>query len=285
MLMPSSPSKRDKIYQDRYIRGQVVTAGTRECLDRYTAIAEALGEREQPFSLLDIGANQGYFSFRLAAERGALCVMVEKQDDLLRNCLADGGNNLILLKHRITTRELVWLSREEHFDVALCLNVIHHFGWRWRRATRAIFDLANDVFIENPPDEDTGSRGRLVRRPINRYLDSLPHEVICQSDRRRDRPISSAIRRYASPAVDADRQHSRIRGIGLATFARLGGSYPDRGKISQLVDELQSSIDHPLAIEDIVLCGNSVELRRGCSSNDADGRAGVGALRAFLAKS
>jgi len=283
--MPNSPSKRDKIYQDRYIRGRVVSAGTRECLDRYTAIAAALGEREQPFSLLDIGANQGYFSFRLAAERGALCVMVEQQDDLLRNCLADGGDNLILLKHRITARELVWLSHEEHFDVALCLNVIHHFGWRWRRATRAIFDLANDVFIENPPDEDTGSRGRLVRRPINRHLDSLPHEVICQSDRRRDRPISSVVRRYASPTADADRQHSRTRGIGLATFARLGGSYPERGQISRLVDKLQTSIDHPLAIEDITLCGNSIELKPGCPSSTAGDRAGVDALRAFLAKS
>lgn len=285
MMMSPSPPKRDKIYQDRYIRGQVVSAGTRDCHDRYAAIATALSSREQPFTVLDIGANQGYFSFRLAAERGAVCVMVEKQDDLLRNCLDDGGDSLILLKCQITARELVWLSREEHFDVVLCLNVIHHFGWRWRSATRAIFDLADDLFIENPPDDDSGSRGRLVRRPINRHLDSLPHEVVCESDRRRDRPISSVVRRYTSPAAGAANDHTRTQGVGLTTFAKLGGSYPDRTKIGHLVDKLQSEVDHPLAIEDIVLCGSSAELKRGYSRDSSGDRAGVAALRTFLSGS
>lgn len=282
MAMPSSPPKPEKIYQDRYIGGRVVSSGTRDCEDRYAAIAAALSSCQRPFTLLDIGANQGYFSFRLAAELGAICIMVEKQDDLLHNCLADGGDGLILLKRRITARELVWLERNEHFDVVLCLNVIHHFGWRWRSATRAIFKLGDDLFIENPPNDDSGSRGRLVRRPINRYLDAIPHDVVCKSDRRRDRAISSVVRHYASPATDTVENRSRASGISLATFAKLGGSYPNRRKIRRLVDDLQSRVGHPLAIEDIVLCGRRVSLKHECSADTSPERAGVALLQRFL---
>jgi SAM-dependent methyltransferase len=222
---------QDKVYQDIYLKGRVVRHGTRSSEERYQAVARALQRYRRPFTVLDIGANQGYFSFRIAHEFDAVCVMIEKQPVLLENCRKNESHQVVLLQHAISARELMRLSQAEHFDVVLALNVIHHFRWRWRTAAHAILGLGDTVIIENPPNNDTGSRGKWIRGPINRFLESMPHTVIAETERRRDRPILSKMRLYeregAKPKAPAPVSRA-THGISTETFDLLGGVYPER---------------------------------------------------------
>ncbi|HVX01191.1 MAG TPA: hypothetical protein VHA52_12275, partial [Candidatus Babeliaceae bacterium] len=63
-------------YQDIIINGKVVAKGSRECESRYQAIEVILKKYKRPITMLDIGASEGFFSFR-AAQDGATCVMIE----------------------------------------------------------------------------------------------------------------------------------------------------------------------------------------------------------------
>lgn len=232
-------SEQDKVYQDVYLKGRVVRHGTRSSEERYQAVARALRRYQRPFTVLDIGANQGYFSFRIAHEFDAFCVMIEKQPALLENCRNNESNRVVLLQHAVSAGELKRLSHAEHFDVVLALNVIHHFRWRWRTAAGAILSLGDTVIIESPPNNDTGSRGKWIRRPINRFLESRPHTVIAETERRRDRPIMSKMRLYeregTTPRTPV-RGISAPYGISLATFDLFGGVYPDRDVLSRRSD-------------------------------------------------
>jgi SAM-dependent methyltransferase len=227
---------QDKVYQDVYLKGRVVRHGTRSSEERYQAVAQALQRYRRPFTVLDIGANQGYFSFRIAHEFNAVCVMIEKQAALLENCKKNESDRVVLLQHVISASELMRLSHTEHFDVVLALNVIHHFRWRWRTAARAILDLGDTVIIESPPNNDTGSRGKWIRRPINRFLESMPHTVIAETERRRDRPIMSKMRLYERENVQERSSvpvSGAAHGISLDTFDLLGGVYPERNVLSR----------------------------------------------------
>jgi SAM-dependent methyltransferase len=221
---------QDKVYQDIYLKGRVVRHGTRSSEERYQAVAEVLKNYPRSFTVLDIGANQGYFSFRIAHEFDAICVMIEKQPDLLENCRQNESDRVVLLQRAVSARELKSLSQTEHFDVVLALNVIHHFRWRWRMAARAILNLGDTVIIESPPNNDTGSRGKWIRRPINRFLESMPHTVIAETERRRDRPIMSKTRLYEREGSKTTETASskRTHGVSLDTFDALGGVYPGR---------------------------------------------------------
>src|SRR5579872_5613963 len=126
-------------YQDVIINNVIVAHGSQECAKRYDAIRPLLQKYNRPITVLDIGASQGYFSFRIAHEFDASCVMVEGNyygengektaDELEKLCILNTNlRNIILLKKHISPDEFQILSECEHFDVVLVLNVIHHFG-------------------------------------------------------------------------------------------------------------------------------------------------------------
>lgn len=284
--MVLSKTKQEKVYQDVWVKGVLVKRGTRDSEERYNAVAGILRRYRRPFTVLDIGANEGYFSYRIASELDAVCVMVEKRPQLLAHCREDGNERVILLQRQFRAGELKRLAEVEHFDVVLGLNVLHHFGLRWRTAARAILAMGDTVFIENPPDDDTGGRGKYIRKPINRFLDSLPHAVVAETQRRRDRETLSKLRLYErhktglvrpylggrfSPGqalaiestyeaklVHAAEGETRawIPGINLLTFKRFGGAYPPREKLRPQVDAIVSATAGDVAIWDVILQGH-----------------------------
>lgn len=283
-------AKKEKIYQDVYLDGVIVQRGTRDSEERYDAIAKVLRRYKRPFTLLDIGASEGYFSFRATREFDAIAVMIEKRSRLQENCRKSVNDRVILLHRQIGAGELKRLSEVEHFDVVLALNVIHHFGWRWKTAARAVFDLGDTIIVENPPDDDTGSRGKYIRAPINRFLDGMPHEKIVETKRRRAREILSTVRLYErrktrltrpflggsfpenrGAEIESDYESKRhrdprsgttrdwIHGINLTTFKRLGGVHPSMEKLKPQIDALLSAGDRELAIWDLILSGHKLE--------------------------
>jgi len=67
-------------YQDIIINNKIVkkASGKHNCPFRYELIKrELLDDYERPFTMLDLGASQGYYSLRAAYDYDSVCVMIE----------------------------------------------------------------------------------------------------------------------------------------------------------------------------------------------------------------
>ncbi len=142
-------------YQDVWVRG-VQRMGDRDCADRYEAVRSVVAEYSRPITLWDLGANLGYFGCRLAAEFGAVSVMVDRRPDLVAICAENQLPTTIALTHALGGRDLEELAQSEHADVVLCLNVLHHLP-DWPQALAAVLALGEEVIIETPGRDDRGS--------------------------------------------------------------------------------------------------------------------------------
>jgi len=137
-----------EINQDVWINGEVKNKGIRECENRYLPIQKLCKKFKRPITILDIGANLGYFSFRLASEFDCVSVMVEGSNnyqkallDLIvkQNC----KNKIILLGARLNLQIINEISKCEHFDIVLALRVVHHFNESFDKVVDAIASLGD----------------------------------------------------------------------------------------------------------------------------------------------
>ena len=124
------------IYQDIVIGSQIHLIGTDLCEPRYELIKPVLDQLNESFSVLDLGAAQGYFSFRIAQDfPKSSCLMIEANDtsyysrhgDMLKElCVYNSDlSNLSYLNKRVDINDLEVIGHEKHFDVALAFLVVH----------------------------------------------------------------------------------------------------------------------------------------------------------------
>jgi hypothetical protein len=180
-----------EIYQDIYSRGKIKKSGIRTCSDRYEGLKFLFNKYNRPFSILDIGANFGYFSIRAAEEYNAISTMIQPAPQstkiLLDLCEENSHLNLITLNKRINGQELKELSKCERFDVVLALNVVHHIK------EKNIIDIINSIrklgtyiIFENPSDQDKGTCGKGTVKQINQYIEKFPHTILGEFSRHTD---------------------------------------------------------------------------------------------------
>jgi hypothetical protein len=140
-------------YQDRWVRGAVVAGGDRSCEDRYALIAKVVRAYKRQITVLDLGANLGYFGCRLADELGAVSVMVDSRTDLAHAVAENALPTTIVLQRKLSVHDLAQLAACEHFDVVLALNILHHFR-EWPTALQHVLRLGTDIIIETPARDD-----------------------------------------------------------------------------------------------------------------------------------
>ncbi|HVO66288.1 MAG TPA: hypothetical protein VMT12_07395 [Syntrophales bacterium] len=170
-------------YQDIIVNNVVVknaSGNHRDNETRYNIIRKVLDKYSRPLDMLDIGASQGYYSFRAAHDYDCVCVMIEGDNpeypmvgkQLLDLCHAnDSLENIILLNKRVTPDDLQRLSECEYFDVVLALNIIHWFGSQWKEVTDAILNMGSNIIVETPPQEHLASQEEnFIRKSIEKYL-------------------------------------------------------------------------------------------------------------------
>lgn len=66
-----------KTYTDIRIKGKIISYGYRDCEIRYDKISEFCSNYTRPISILDLGAAEGYFTFRLAEDFDGIFTAVE----------------------------------------------------------------------------------------------------------------------------------------------------------------------------------------------------------------
>jgi len=148
-------------YQAIWKDGQVLKEGIRECDSRYDLIKPVLESYRRSFTVLDLGASEGYFCRRIQDEYPkATCIAVEPNGQIF---------GTIHLKHRLTAESLENLARCEHFDVVLCFNLLHHFK-NYARVLAAVRELGDILIVETPPPTDHGACGQDVVRPLYELL-------------------------------------------------------------------------------------------------------------------
>lgn len=122
-------------YQPTWHDGMVLAAGERDCADRYEPIRELLAGVDGLDTVLDLGANSGYFSARIADDFLAAHVTAVDPRPELRQAASD---RITVVQHRMDAAAVRALPRH---DVVLALSVLHHLpDWRqalgWLRACR-----------------------------------------------------------------------------------------------------------------------------------------------------
>ncbi len=148
-------------YQDVLIDNVVVQKGLDDCQRRYEALKSILDRYKRPITVLDLGAGLGYFSFRIAHDYDATCIMIEDNNgpkplarQLLDLCRANAQlKNIILLDKKISLQELEKLADCEHFDVVLAFDYIDLNAHDWMQTANALMRMGDNIFIQVPGSE------------------------------------------------------------------------------------------------------------------------------------
>lgn len=267
-------------YQDIWKKGEVIP-GIRECASRYDAIKKELKKYNRPFTVLDIGANLGYFSFRIAEDfPESTCVMIEKAyGDKLTN-LANENNlkNIIVLKKKVNATDLKTLSDCEHFDVILALNIIHHIG-DVDNSFPAIEKLGETIIIETPNPNDEGSCGKNNLQKIfdrvnkmykfmgsfSRHTSKNAKSIMgvleqpknflnkkywdcCEKGNKGISNIfiksDNNVKRYINNRIKLQEDRLWIHGINLRTFQYLNGTYPCKEDVITEIRNIKNIENH-----------------------------------------
>lgn len=285
-----------KAYQDIVINGEIVKKGWGQNCDlRYQIIKKVIDKYKRPITVLDIGAAEGYFSFKIAKEYDSTCVIVQDptwlDNIILKLCQLNNFPNVILLNKKINIEELIRLGECEHFDVVLAFNVIHHFYDNWQEAADAILKLGETVIIETPP-YDPSQWYKHIAKPIEDYcfkngvkLDEVPRWSSTsstvsksklflierkKSEITRNNWLSGKVNNIWT--VQSDNNSKKLikkifgksiisnwqQGINFTTFKILSGSYPLPETLKQSLKKINSEQVYDLNPTNLVIQGKNL---------------------------
>ena len=145
-----------KLYQPVF--GQKISQKLiRECEDRWAVFSKYFPETKG--SVLDIGCNLGYFSFK-SAELGHFSYGIESDDFNITCCNAiknaNNIDNCVFVKNLLTPEDI---KRMPHFDTVINLSVFHHWvkAFGAEQAQEMMQNLANKcntlIFETGQPNE------------------------------------------------------------------------------------------------------------------------------------
>ncbi len=235
--------KKYPAYQDIIVKNEVVVRGTSFCSTRYELIRPILDSYNRKFSVLDIGAMEGYFSFRIAEDYDSYCTMIEggseenkkklywyAQEKLYNLCHYNSHlNNIELLAHRLTIPSLTAFKNSEHFDVVLAFLVVHLMAAdeegnidinRLKNYVSLILELGNDVIFETSVDvyaQVDNFMNKFCKEKGGIYLGELPRTIALEQ--------GSKGRYYWFRKSNRREDNSAI-GVSSETFEKFNGIYP-----------------------------------------------------------
>jgi len=300
-------------YQDRWERGGAVETGDRECEFRWQAIREILSEYTRPFTMIEIGADLGYFSLRAAEEFDCVAVAIDGGLQLAESFKRNDLDGTIALRWRLTVEDLLAFGSCEHFDVVLALNVLYHFPDPGP-AFNAILGLGDRTIIETPPPGDRAACGQAVIPALFQMVSTAPscrRRIIASTPSHTTPGLDRPMYLLETPKVQITRSyidvpdsvplgpvfidstlHSKrvrfgrkneerewIAGINVQTYRRLAGGYPSPERIASMISDRPLPEKHHGDIRpwNYILTGHDVHLIDGGDDraiyDDAEGRA------------
>lgn len=205
----------------------MVADGERSDSDaRYNAIADQLDELDV-FSVLDLGAAEGYFTARIAHDFGCVVTAIDDNARLAELNTAPNGP-VHVINRRVTSGYLEAMPRD---DVVVALSVLHHFK-DWRAVLRWVIACREFAIIEVPHPKERWLRSAPARHELAAIHDAvagLPgavkiaeHERVGRDRTRHARPmfrVPGTVRSAAGTVFSGSKTCSRKlpeHGRGLA---------------------------------------------------------------------
>ena len=163
-------------YNDIRIQGKTISTGYRNSEKRYGEIFKFCKKFNRPISVLDLGAAEGYFTFRLAEDFSGVFIAVESNPErkLLELCIKNNNRKVLLLDKQMNLKNLKNLKEVQHFDIVLALNIIHHFNEPFQDVLDTLVSMSSFCFMEHPnplEDDSTKNFQRLEKEKLK--LDSF----------------------------------------------------------------------------------------------------------------
>jgi hypothetical protein len=217
------------------VNNQIIAVGTDQCAKRYELIKPVLDQYNGKFSVLDLGAAQGYFSFKIAHDYpDSSCIMIEsnntsyysKHGDMLYDlCILNQHlNNIYYLQKRMSLSDLSYLNKNEHFDILIAFLVVHLMDETLQEQIKIIESLLNltdNLILEVAND---------VGVTHTSYVEFLSTKLNCQylGEVKRHKDInSSSTGKIFWFKRDANNQSKNTHfPIQVETFTKLNGVYP-----------------------------------------------------------
>jgi 2-polyprenyl-3-methyl-5-hydroxy-6-metoxy-1,4-benzoquinol methylase len=170
--MNANNSSEIDTYNDIRIKGETISSGYRNSEKRYDKIFQFCKKFNRPISVLDLGAAEGYFTFRLSEDFSGVFVAVENnpQRKLLELCIKNDNRNILLLDKQMNLKHLKNLKEVQHFDVVLALNIIHHFEESFQDVLETLVSMSSFCFMEHPnslENNSTKNYHRLKKEKLN----------------------------------------------------------------------------------------------------------------------
>ena len=159
--------KIHEVYQDIFVDGKVIYKGIRDCESRWNTLDNFFKRLpEHSFKMLDIGASEGYFTFKTAfLYPNSEYQMVEAGKVTayrLKKYLEWNGNpsNINLLAAAFDANFSMERLKYQHYDIVLCFNVIHHIcarrGNNVTEVLKKLKSIGTHILIETPDDVSRG---------------------------------------------------------------------------------------------------------------------------------
>lgn len=196
-------------------------------MNRYEVIEKHVESLPRPLKVLDIGANLGYFSFRLAERFFGDFVMMEGSPTtakkLMQLCLVNSNPQMSLLCSYVNLEKLRTLLQEEQFDLIIALSVIHHFDEPFNDIVRTFAENAKYIILEHAHPDETHCPNavRVKAEPLD--LSPYAPQKLISTPATGYRHIFRDV--YALTGfVDKERQPPA--GLSLKTFADYYGIFP-----------------------------------------------------------
>lgn len=286
-------------YQDVWVQGERLSKGVRECESRYELIAGVAERFGRPFTVLDLGANLGYFSLRLAEDFDCTVLAVEGvYSDWLRDVLYRNGNErVIAASRRMSIDDLRNLADVEHFDLTLALSVTHHVGASYAETLKQVRRMGMAAVLELPTEDAACGRQSVKETFVpddakiigfgKSHLNGPNRPLVLVEDEKPRLTRSY----WGTPLDDCDvdvecswgekwkvQRGSRTRwhrGINLNTWLKLGPSWPSKTEVREIVAAARPTDLHgDLRPHNVVFQGDgavfidAMDPRRGVISDD-----------------
>jgi 2-polyprenyl-3-methyl-5-hydroxy-6-metoxy-1,4-benzoquinol methylase len=152
-------------YQDLWCKGRTIQTGVRPCAERWWRLYEFL-KPNPPETVLDLGANLGYYSMRMADQFGCKVDAVESlyYRQLVDAVRANGDDRVLPINTRI---ESVLLSDiYGPYDVVLALSVLHHLDMPFDIALGHLRELGRTVIVEIATEGEACGQNRVREQYI-----------------------------------------------------------------------------------------------------------------------
>lgn len=289
-------------YQNIVINGQVVPnmppTNGQQPEERYIVIKKILDLYERQFTMLDIGAAQGYHSLMAAWQYPeSVFVMIEGNnpsypmagDQLLSICKCNYQlKNIIHLNKPVIVSDLQKLGACEHFDVVLALNIIHWLGDDYKQTIETLLTLGDNIIIETPP----AGEGKL-KKEIVKYLEEINAELLgyvprhaikntfapmylIKSDQSKKLTQSTWIGKNYEYEIISEFKEKKLKkiddtsgeisltdwapGINLITFKMYNGAYPEAETLKNEITRLKDAEHTDWNPNNFIIQGHELKL-------------------------